>query len=217
LNDRRLRGHEPDEPRQLPSGLWARLREDPVRAPEHLALAAAQRHGPAAAAWLAERRAFYAYGPAGLARMAVKRHVTLARFGGAATGWGGLTTLIPNLAALAWIQSRMVFFIAAAYGYDPCDPMRPAELLVLQDVYPDPAAARRALDGAGTSLAVAWAGNWLSREEELYRRLARMAGRAAAKPLLGRAIPGFAVAVSAIGNARRTRALGERAIGFYGG
>ena len=39
----------------LPDGLLAALRADPVRAPEHLALAAADRHGPAAARWAAER------------------------------------------------------------------------------------------------------------------------------------------------------------------
>jgi hypothetical protein len=94
--------------------------------------------------------------------------------------------------------------------------MRPAELLVLQGMYPDPATARRALDGAGTTIAEAWVGSRLSREEELYRRLARMAGRAAAQRLLGRAIPGFAIAVNALGNARDTKDLGRRAMAFYG-
>ena len=37
--------------RQLPPGLWDRLRADPLRAPEYIALAAADRHGPAAEAW----------------------------------------------------------------------------------------------------------------------------------------------------------------------
>ena len=142
----------------LPTGLLARLRADPARAAEHLALAAAERHGPAAAAWVAERRAEYDVSPAELAEMAKKRHATLARFGGAATGMGGFVTLVPDLALLAWIQSRMVFFIAAAYGYDPLDPMRPAELLVLQDLYDDVPSARAALDGAGRSLAGAWIG-----------------------------------------------------------
>jgi hypothetical protein len=50
--------------------------------------------------------------------------------------------MVPDIAALIWIQSRMVFSIAAAMGYDPRDPMRPAELLVLYELYEDPAAAR---------------------------------------------------------------------------
>lgn len=206
-----------DEVPRPPRSLLARLAADPVHAAEHLALAAAERHAPAAAAWLAERRAFYAYGPRELARMAVKRHVNAARLSGAATGLGGIATVIPDLAAQAWIQSRMVFFVAAAYGLDPRDPMRPAEYLVIQGLYPDAPAARRALDGADPGIATAWAGSRLAREERLYRSLARLTGRTAGKRLGARAIPGFAIAANALGNARETKALGNRAIAFYGG
>src|SRR4051812_17158871 len=87
--------------RGLPDGLWERLRADPLRAPEHVALAAAARHGPAAAAWAAERSGRYAVDGRDLARMAKKRHAALARFGGAATGLGGIVTALPDLAALA--------------------------------------------------------------------------------------------------------------------
>ena len=143
-----------DEPaRELPHSLWERLRSDPARAPEYVALAAAERHAPAAAAWVEERKRMYAHSPAELAQMAKRRHATLARFGGAATGVGGIVTAIPDLAAAAWIQSRLVFFIAAAYGYDPYDPMRPAELLVIRGLYATPQEARLALDGAGTMVA----------------------------------------------------------------
>ena len=69
--------------------------------------------------------------------MAKRRHATLARFEGAATGVGGIITLVPDMVGLAWIQTRLVFFVAAAYGYDPRDPMRPAELLVLMELYDD--------------------------------------------------------------------------------
>ena len=69
---------------------------------------------------------------------------------GAATGVGGIVTIVPDLVGLAWIQSRMVFFIAGGYGLDPHDPMRPAELLALNGLYHDPAGARAALDGVGS-------------------------------------------------------------------
>jgi hypothetical protein len=207
-----------DEPqRELPSSLWERLRSDPARAPEHLALAAAERHAPAAAAWVEERRSTYAHTPAELAKMAKRRHASLARFGGAATGVGGIVTVIPDLAASAWIQSRMVFFIAAAYGYDPFDPMRPAELLVLQGLYPDPQSAREALDGVGTSVVQAWAGSKLERDQALAARLATMVGRRAIKRFAGRLIPFAAIAFNAIGNERETRARADAAIRFYGG
>ena len=203
--------------RELPRGLWERLREDPSRAPEHLALAAAQKHGPAAEAWVAEKRRLYAVTPQQLALMAKKRHASLARFSGAATGVGGIVTVVPDLAAAAWIQSRCVFFIAAAFGYDPRDPMRPAELLVLQELYPDVTTARAALDGTGKRVVEAMVSNRMGKDEALAARLARMVGKRAVKRVGARLIPGLAIAVNAVGNERDTRALADRAIAFYGG
>ena len=203
-----------DDRPEIPAGLFERLRADPTRAPEHLALAAAERHAPAAAAWAAEKRGRYSAGGGELAQMAKKRHATLARFGGAATGVGGFITVIPDLIALNWIQSRLVFYVAAAYGYDPHDRMRPAELLVLQDLYDDPASARAALDGIGEKrVAEAWVGNRLGRDLTLAARLARAAGKRAVKRL----IPLVSVPLNAIGNERDTRRLADRAISFYGG
>jgi hypothetical protein len=203
--------------RELPPGLWDRLRLDPVRAPEHISLAAAKTFAPQAQQWADEKRSRYHVEPAELARMAKKRHATLARFEGAATGVGGLVTMVPDLVALAWIQSRLVFYVAAAYGYDPRDPMRPAEALVLFEFYKDPVAARAALDGIGATVAEAYIGSKLQRDEALALRLAKMLGIRSARKLAGRMIPGVAIAFNAIGNERRTRALADRAIRFYGG
>ena len=203
--------------RRLPPGLWDRLRLDPVRAPEHIALAASRSFGPQAERWAESKRARFEVTPAQLAAMARTRHATLARFEGAATGVGGIFTIIPDLAGLAWIQSRLVFYIAAAFGYDPRDPMRPAELLVLHGFYPDPLAARRALDGIGTTLVEAYIGSTLQRDEALVGRLAKMIGVRSARHLAGRMIPGVAIVFNAVGNERRTRALAGRAMRFYGG
>jgi EcsC protein family len=203
--------------RELPPSLWDRLRTDPARAPEYIALAASERHAPAAAAWLEERQRMYAHSPHDLAQMAKRKHAALARFGGAATGVGGIVTALPDLAAAAWIQSRLVFFIAAAYGYDPYDPMRPAELLVIRDLYETPQEARRALDGVGTMMVEAYAGSKMQRDEALAARLARFVGRRLTRRLAGRLIPFAAIAFNAIGNERETRALADKAIKFYGG
>src|SRR3954453_7745240 len=139
----------------VPESLWRRIRAEPDRAPEHIALAAAERFGPAAEEWI--RVAGGGHTPESLARTAYKKHVRLARLEGAALGLGGAVTAAPDLMALIWIESRMVFFIAAAYGYDPRHPMRPAELLALHDVYSSAAEARAALDGMGSHLAGALA------------------------------------------------------------
>lgn len=205
--------------RHLPESLWQHLRADPARAPEIIALAAADRHGPAAQAWVSEMRARYSYGPEQLAKMAKRKHAQYARLGGAATGFGGFVTVVPDLAGLAWIQSRLVFFVAAAYGFDPRDAMRPAELLVLQDVYPDVTAARAALDGAGRSMTAALIDRQLSRgdREQLTRKLLSFVGTRVAKRYAGKLVPGLAVVVNSVGNERAVRALADRSIRFYGG
>jgi hypothetical protein len=204
----------------IPDSLWARLRADPVRAPEHVALAASELHGPAAAAWAEEKRGRFAVTDHELARMAKRRHATMARFGGAATGVGGFITVVPDIVLLAWIQSRLVFFIAAAYGFDPRDRMRPAELLVLRDLYPDPETARRALDGIGKTVAEAYVGTKLDRvgrERAMLSRLMMFVGKRTAGRAARRLIPGIAMAFNAVANERDTRALADKAIRFYGG
>ena len=200
-----------------PRRLWERLRADPLRAPEHVALAASEYHAPAAAAWADRRRRVYGTEPRRLAQMARRRHVNLASVEGAATGVGGFITLIPDLVGLAWIESRLVFFIAAAYGFDPHDPMRPAELLVLNGIYDTPAEARAALDGMGVSMAEAWIGGQLSRDEALAFKLAKSVGKTSTKKFAGRLIPGFAIMFNSVANRRDTNALAKRAIKFYGG
>jgi hypothetical protein len=213
-----MRVSEPEEPAaQVPGSLWERIRADPARAPEHIALAASAQHGPAADAWAAEKRRRFAHGGPELAEMAKRRHATLARFEGAATGVGGIFTLVPDMVALAWIQTRLVFFIAAAYGFDPRDPMRPAELLVLMGLYEEVHAARAALDGMGKTIAETYVGSKLEREEALALRMAKMLGRRGLRRVAGRLIPFAAIAFNAVGNERSTRALADRAIRFYGG
>jgi hypothetical protein len=201
----------------VPETLFARVWADPIHAPEHIALAASERHAPAAAHWLEDKHGRFAHRGPELARMAKRRHATLARFEGAATGIGGIFTVVPDLLGLAWIQSRLVFFIAASYGFDPYDPMRPAELLVLMRLYKDVHVARRALDGVGTTMAEAYIGSRLQREETLAVRLAKMVGKRAARRFGGRMIPFIAVAFNAVGNEHDTRKLADRAIKFYGG
>ena len=207
---------EPFEETPTPSaGLLARIRADPVHAPESIALAAAKQHGPAAARWRAAQRGDHG---ARLARRAKRVHARMARLGGAAMGLGGWITMLPDIASVGWIQSRMVFYIAAAYGYDPVDPMRPAEYLALRGFYPDPLSARAALDGVGTTVAEQYLSDSLSgSEEKLLTRLTRLTVRKGGARLAGRTIPGFAIAFNALTNERETRAVAKEAMKFYGG
>jgi hypothetical protein len=110
-----------------------------------------------------------------------------------------------------------VFFVAAAYGYDPHDRMRPAELLVLMNLYTDVHEARAALDGIGRTVAEAYIGSRVQRDEALAMKLAKMVGKRTVRRVALRLIPGIAIAFNAVANERDTRALADRAVKFYGG
>ena len=198
-----------------PKRLWDRLLAEPNRAPEHIALAAAERFGPQAEEWV--RNAGAGHTPEELARVAFLKHVRLARLEGGALGVGGVITVAPDVVSLLWIQSRMVFYIAAAYGYDPCHPMRPAEYLALQGLYDTPAEAREALDGVGKHMAVAMAERALShrRSDALHLRLAKYIAKRMARRYAGRLIPFIGAPIGAIQNGSVTRQLGDRALSYY--
>ena len=200
-----------------PQSLWDRILAQPDRAPEHIALAAADRFGAAAEEWA--RLAGVGKTPQELARMAVRRHVHLARLEGAALGAGGVITAAPDLVALLWIQSRMVFYVAAALGYDPKHPMRPAELLALLNLYPTPAEARQALDGMGKRLAQAAAERTLRPSDRtgLHLLLARYLAKRLARHYTGRLVPLIGSPIAAVQNAAAAKRLGRRALAYYGG
>jgi hypothetical protein len=113
----------------------------------------------------------------------------------------------------------MVFYIAAAYGYDPHHPMRPAELLTLQRVYPTAEEARRALDGVGKRLAVAMAERAIRSGggDAIHLRLAKYATKRMARRYAGRLVPFVGAPLGALQNSAATRDLGRRALGYYGG
>jgi hypothetical protein len=200
-----------------PQALWDRILAEPDRAPEHIALAAADKFGPAAAEWV--RVAGAGQTPEKLARIAYRKHVRVARLEGGVLGVGGIITAAPDLVALLWIQSRMVFYIAAARGYDPRHPMRPAELLALLDLYPTPADARKALDGMGKHLAQAAAERALRSGDRtgLHLKLARYLAKRMTRHYAGRLIPLIGAPIGALQNAGVTKDLGKRALAYYGG
>ena len=200
-----------------PKRVWNRILAEPDRAPEYIALAAADRFGPQAQEWV--RIAGPGHTRAELARIAMKKHVRLARLEGGALGIGGAFTAAPDIVALLWLQSRMVWYIAAAYGYDPNHPMRPAEYLALQGLYDTPAQAREALDGVGKRLAFAMAERALSSRNDsaLHARVAKYIARRLARRYAGRLIPFVGAPLGALQNGSVTKALGRRAIDFYSG
>jgi EcsC protein family len=198
-----------------PRSLWDRLLAEPERGPELIAMAAAERFGPQAEEWV--RIAGPGHTPEELAKVAYRKHVRLARVEGGMLGVGGAITAAPDVVALIWIQSRMIFYIAAAYGYDPRHPMRPAELLALQGVYPTPAEAREALDGMGKLMAQAMVEKALSARsaERLHRRALKYLARRMARRYAGRLIPFIGAPIGAIQNGNATKEIGKLALDYY--
>ena len=111
----------------------------------------------------------------------------------------------------------MVFYVAAAHGHDPLDPMRPAELLMLLQLYADREDARRALDGIGKRLAQAAAERALRSGERasLQVRLAKYLTKRLTRHVAGRYIPFIGAPIAAVQNGRTTKELGRRALAYY--
>jgi EcsC protein family len=198
-----------------PESLWNRILAEPDRAPEYIALVAAERFGPQAEEWV--RIAGPGHTPERLAKVAYRKHVRLARLEGGALGLGGVFTAAPDIVALLWIQSRMIFYIAAAYGYDPRHPMRPAELLALQGLYETPAEARAALDGVGKRLAQAMVERAISHRsmDSVHRRLLKYVSKRLARRYAGRFLPFIGAPLGAMQNAAATKSVGRLAISYY--
>ncbi|HEX8632194.1 MAG TPA: hypothetical protein VF755_28895 [Catenuloplanes sp.] len=145
-------GREVDAPRPGTTertGSWAAVVVDPGHAVELLALAAVAAIGPRAQAWERSTREAYPTADAeGLARLAVRRCVRRAGVGSAAAAATGVLAPVVGVAAQAWTHAELVLHVAAAYGLDPSDPARAADLLVLTQVYPGHPQAQAALASA---------------------------------------------------------------------
>jgi uncharacterized protein (DUF697 family) len=216
---------ERDEVRELPEGLWQRLRSDPAHAPQLLALAAVDRWGEQARAYAARVRQEHPEATSQqLAKMVKSRHALLARMEGAAAGVptsvapgpGTVLAILPDLGALAWLQSRMVVHIAAVYGHDTTDHDMAAELLVLQGFYNTTDAARIALTEASKRVAKRLVTTYITGPTlVLLKQLFRYVGIKFTKTGLLKAIPFVAIPLGAAVNEAATRSLARRAIKYY--
>ncbi|XTZ15827.1 hypothetical protein ACQSSU_31350 [Micromonospora echinospora] len=195
-----------------------RLLAHPAFAPELLALAAVERIGPRADAWAAAlREAYPNAGSAGLARLATRRFVRLAGWGGATAAVAGLFAPLAELAAVLWTQSGLVLHLAAAHGRDPVDPERAVELLVLTRVHPDAESARTALAAARAETGEGEP-PWDRVAEAAWRLatpLAAQAGGWLALRLASRLLPGAAALATAAGNSAAVERLAARTITAY--
>jgi hypothetical protein len=230
-----LQGSAPPEPvpdeseredvRHLPDGLWERLRSDPSHAPQYIALAAVDRWGEQAREYA--RRVREQHPDATnreLADMVKRRHAVLARMEGAAAGVpatiapiaGAAASILPDLTALAWIQSRMFVHIAAVYGHDTTDRETAVEMLVVLGFYRSTEAARVAVTEASKRVATRLVNMYLKGGTLLLlKQMARYGGVKFSRAGLLRAVPLISIPISAGVNELSTRSLAKRAIKMY--
>ena len=134
---------ELDAPAEAAGDLWESLRADPASAPEHVALAAAECHGPAAAAWAggartctpSPGRSWRRWPSSVTSSWRASRAPPPAS--AASSPWCRTSSASPGSSRGSCSSSPR------PTGTTRHDPMRPAELLVLHELYPDPAEARR--------------------------------------------------------------------------
>jgi hypothetical protein len=135
-------GGAPDTIEQL----WRRVTARPEYAAEYLALAAVRHWGPPIARHTDWLRARYPHAtPVTLARYAQRRQVRRVGYAALLSSATGLLAPAGRLAALVYCQGQLVLGTAAAFGLDPADPQRAAELVTILGLRPDLEQARRAV------------------------------------------------------------------------
>ncbi|NUP52813.1 MAG: hypothetical protein HOW97_36645, partial [Catenulispora sp.] len=126
--------------------LLGRVRHDPRHLPETLATFGVGRLGPVAAQQIPALRAEHPEWDLRKCRAEVLRRGTRSAVSRGALIGGPLLALAPyGFCAALLVQNRIVLELATLAGRDPTTPERAAELLVLQDAFPDLAAARAGL------------------------------------------------------------------------
>lgn len=179
--------------------------------------------------WSKKSNASHSDDPQRAARRVLRRSASVARRGGLITGSSFYVGMVPAIAMLYCEQLVVVLRIAAVYGREPGDPLRAAEILVIQGRYATLEEAATALDrvqrpgDAGTAAG----GTALRALGELPSmiglRLRKANWRSPIDVLVTGAeiasylVPVISLPVWAYASARAMRRVGRSAIDFYGG
>lgn len=203
-----------DRVRRLVTEAWARVVADPGHAPELLALAAVRSVGPRAADWAREVRESYPSAtPDAVARLAIRQFTRRGAVSSAFAAVAGLYAPVALVSAAGYAQAELALHVAGAYGQDPTDPARAAELLVLSRVHPtrqQAEAAIAAADAPADRDEAADGSTW-----RFGRPVAVQVGGWTVLRAANRFFPGTAVLGSALVSRAATEAIGVRAIAFY--
>ncbi len=173
----------------LAGSLWREALAEPGRLSESLASFALRHLGPGAGAAVARLRAARPEADAAALRALVVTRGRRAVVSEGAFVGGPFLFLVPFAFCGALLsQARAVLELAAVEGRDATDPERSAELLVLQGVCGDTAAARAALEAPGSGPRGANGPGRLAVLRGLTSRMARLLGLITADDGAGRLV-----------------------------
>ena len=198
---------ETPEAEQRQPGTITKLVGDPGHAPELLALAAVQSIGPRAKEWAKRTREAYPHATdAALARLAADQFTRFSSPSSIVGTLAGAYAPVSLIATTALTHARVILHVAAAYGIDPTDEARAADLLVLTRVH----ASR---EDADTALAAT--GQGAAGKSRIARMVATNAAGWVVVRLVSRYIPGTRLLAAALVNRSSARAMAERANRYY--
>jgi EcsC protein family len=148
------------------------------------------------------------------AAIVTQRAARHARSTGVAAGLTGPLGAVAGLGVTTCLEALQVLEIAAAYGFDPADPRRAAELVYLTGVRDSLTAATVSTHAAIVTAAPAVGASGLH-DARLWRIAATGAARLGAIRLAARLLPGAGAVLAAVTDERSSRRLAERATRFY--
>jgi hypothetical protein len=207
---------------------WAVLRRDPGQILELAILYALPQLTPEVSRW-------YDTWPSNhqgeraeqLARRATRASARTAAYGGAMLGSSFYVGMVPAAAMIYCDQLVTVLRVAALFGHDLTDPIRAADILVIQGRYHSIAEASQALLNAGAGSDIVVGQRRLSRLRTMLRELLAMIGLQVSRfkspveflvttaEVIAFLIPIVSIPVWVVANMRTTERLGRKAIRFY--
>ncbi|MBB4696230.1 hypothetical protein BKA14_006378 [Actinoplanes abujensis] len=185
-----------------------------MHTPELLALVAVATIGPRARAWATSTSAAYpAATPAALTRLAIRQFT---RFGAFTSVFGALAGSYASLALVSTrslTDAELVLHVAAAHGFDPADPRRAVDLLVITQVHDSVAEAEEAL--AATSGAEPTASGLGDAVWRLGRMFVHRSGGWTVLRAINRYFPGVSLLGAVLTSAADAQATAARAVTYF--
>ena len=195
---------------------WAKIVADPAHSPELLALAAIQTIGPRAKEWASRISDAYPTATAdGKARLAVRQFTRFGSLSTVCAALAGSYAPVALLGTTALTHADLVLHIAAAYGFDPADESRAAELLVLTKVHPTRQDAEAALNAAKQPAYEDEDGGLTDALWRLGRMLATQVSGWTAIRTVNRLFPGSSLLAAVLTSRSSAQSLAARAERFY--